>query len=992
MVTSTENSYAVIDCKSNFSFLEGASHPEELVAAAAALRLPALAITDRNGVYGIVRAHVAAKEHGVKLLIGATLAFPQQELVVLATSRQGYANLCRLISRLRQDYSKDETPWLTRNLLATYQNELLFLAKPPYDTALLPFLKDLAGERLWLVLQRLLQSDDQRLQQQAVAASRRFGCRLVAGNDVHYHTPRRQALQDVLTAIRHHTTVQTAGYRLFSNAERYLKSPAQMARLFEASPQAVNETLAIAERCHFSLDELRYIYPDEFLPPGETVDGYLRHLTLQGLQRRYPQGAPEKVRRQMENELKLIGSLKFADYFLTIHDIVTYACSRNILCQGRGSAANSTVCYLLGITSIDPVRMDLLFERFISAERGEPPDIDIDFEHERREEVIQYIYQRYGRERASLVAEVITYRTRSATAEVNKALGELADTPQAEKLIAEIKGFPRHLSTHVGGFVLTRDPLIENVPIENAAMADRTIIQWNKDDLDALGMLKVDVLGLGMLTCLRKCFEYLPAEKLTLANLPAEDPKVYDMICRADTIGVFQVESRAQMSMLPRLLPRTFHDLVVELAIVRPGPIVGKMIHPYLRRRRGEEKVSYPHPALQEILGKTYGVPLFQEQVMKIAIQVGGFNPGEADQLRRAMGIWRTSRSASMLSLAERLINGMKKNGLNQAQAEQIFKQIQSFGEFGFPESHSASFALLAYASAYMKCYYPAAFTCATLNSQPMGFYAAHTLIDDLKRHGGEVRPLDVNHSQWDCTLEANNVLRVGLRYMRGLHEKTGRRIEAEKQSRPFDSLEDFIARTAVSRVQASYLAAAGAFTSFKLSRREALWKLLALPFAESDLFGNDDFFQTTHAFKPLTPIETVNKDYLLAGHSTEAHPLGLFRDALNAHKVACIQAIDRCANGSKVRVAGMVIVRQRPPTAKGMVFLTLEDESGLINIAIRPEVYGQLEATVLGNAFLIVDGKLQRDGEAVSILASGTQGLSMLGEQFPAIRSRDFH
>jgi error-prone DNA polymerase len=794
-----------------------------------------------------------------------------------------------------------------------------------------------------------------------------------------------------------------------------------MVRLFRDRPDALVRTVEIAGASSFSLDELRYVYPDEFLPTGKTAQGYLEELAREGAARRYPGGVPAEVTRQIEHELRLIRELSFADYFLTIWDIVTYARSQGILCQGRGSAANSAVCYALGITAIDPVRMDLLFERFISAERGEPPDIDVDFEHERREEVIQYIYRRYGRERAGMVCEVISYRSRSALREVAKALGvpfaeatrlstayhrrdhgkvdaaflaEQGIDPRsfmAKKLIEiinQIKGFPRHISTHVGGFILTREPLVESVPIQNAAMENRTVIQWAKDDLARLGMLKVDILGLGILTAIRKCLGTI-GEPLTLATIPAEDPKVYDMICRADTVGVFQVESRAQMGMLPRLRPRTFHDLVIEVAIVRPGPIQGRMVHPFLRRRRGEEKVFYAHPKLEPILKKTCGVPLFQEQVMKIAMAVADFTPGEADELRRAMGIWRTRDSVKFGELREKLVGRMRNNGIAAEHALSIFHQIESFGEFGFPESHSASFALLVYASAYLKLYHPAAYAAALINSQPMGFYAPHSILDDARRHGVAVLPIDVTRSAWDLTIE-NGAIRLGFRLVRGMGEKAARRIEAERAKRPFESLEAFAARTGLNRGLLFHLASADAFRAFGIDRREAVWKLRALVTDGDDLHAGQPLPEPDVRFPELTDAETVTTDFAFTGTSTYAHPVSLLRDEMERLGVRRASELPKLPAGRKIRTGGLVIVRQSPPTARGMVFLTLEDETGFVNVAFRPDLYDRLRRTVSGEPFLVVEGILQRDGLATSLLASAAWGLPF--EAGLPDLSRNFH
>ncbi len=834
--------YAELWCKTNFSFLEGASHADELANRAAELGYHALAITDRNSLAGVVRAHQAAKTANLKLLIGSEITpIDGPPLVLIALNLAGYRNLSRLITRGRRAAEKGECR-LTVDDIAEHAGDLLAVIPSSRHVESVRGYADIFADRIYLAAAvHLGPCDDTDLDRVAQQA-RQWRLPVIATNQVHYHHPERRPLHDVLTAVRHHTTVANLGALRFSNGERYLKSPAQMGQAFARYPDAIRRTVEAADRCQFSLDELRYEYPEELCPAGKTPTSYLAELTWAGAHERYPTGILDKVRQLLERELTLIAELRYEAFFLTVWDLVVYARSRGILCQGRGSAANSAVCYCLGITSVDPERADLLFERFISKERNEAPDIDVDFEHERREEVFQYIYQKYGRERAGIVAEVITYQPRSAVRDVGKALGlsldavdRLAkaidwhsepaviaariqeaglapDAPSVRHLVelsGELLRFPRHLSQHVGGFVITGRPLSELVPIENAAMADRTVIEWDKDDLDALGILKVDCLSLGMLTAIRKCFDLIgpvPARridnyqltidnfqleekrgspivncqlsivncqctdsatpsppaplprrgegrKLTLATVPAEDPAVYDMICAADTIGVFQIESRAQMSMLPRLKPRCFYDLVVEVAIVRPGPIQGGMVHPFLKRRSGEEPVTYPHPIVEEVLSKTLGVPLFQEQVMRLAIVAAGFTPGEADQLRRAMGAWR--RHGTIDKYRDKFRAGLLARGFPSEFADQIYAQIAGFGEYGFPESHAASFALLAYVSAWLKCHYPAAFAAAIINSQPMGFYGSAQLIHDAQAHGVTVLPIDVNESDWDCTLEA---------------------------------------------------------------------------------------------------------------------------------------------------------------------------------------------------------------------------------------------
>jgi len=841
---------------------------------------------------------------------------------------------------------------------------------------------------------------------------------LVAAGDVHYHVPERRALHDVLTAVRHGTTVAAAGEYLFPNAQRYLKSPETMAALLADVPEAFRRTAEIADRCTFSLDELRYEYPEELAPPGQTPIEHLTRLTWAGARKRYPQGVPEKVRRLLEHELQLIEELHYEAYFLTVWDLVRFARRRGILCQGRGSAANSAVCYCLGITSVDPERMDVLFERFVSRERNEAPDIDVDFEHQRREEVLQYLYDKYGRERAGMTAEVITYRPRSAVRDVGKALGlsldrddalakrieRFHDEPelaqrcreaginpenqtgrQLVELVGQLVGFPRHLSQHTGGMVMTQGPLCELVPIENAAMPERTVIQWNKDDLDELGILKVDCLALGMLSAIRRCFQLVrqhEGRELTLANVPEGDREVYDMICRADTMGVFQIESRAQMSMLPRLRPRCFYDLVIEVAIVRPGPIQGNMVHPYLRRRNGQEAATYPNEAIRQVLGKTLGVPLFQEQAMRLAVVAAGFTPGEADQLRRAMGAWR--RPGLIDQFRKKLLGGMRANGFSEQYAEAVFTQIRGFGDYGFPESHAASFALLVYVSAWLKYHYPAAFTCALLNSQPMGFYAPAQLVRNVREHGVEVLPVDVNHSDCDCTLEsaakppaaAPWALRLGLNMLHGLASAHAEQIQRARGSRPFRSLEDFSRRTGLGRAVLSRLAKAGAFGSLELDRREALWHALDQDQEELPLFDGLD--STGHVDLPkLSAAEEVLADYRSTGLSLQAHPLEFMRAELDALNVLPAGRLATWPNGKPVRVAGLVLVRQRPGTAKGITFVTLEDETGTANLIIRPAIWKRYRQAALGATLLLASGMLQRQGDVIHVLTTKLENLS---------------
>ncbi len=1286
--------YAELHCRTNFSFLRGASHPEELVARAAELGYEALAVTDRNSLAGVVRMHRAAREHNLKLIIGAEITpVDAPPIALYAPTRTAYGRLCRLITEGRRRARKGEC-LLRFEDIAELDREWIGIVFPvpgrrcDFESVSGAY-RDVFGERLYLGAETGYGADDARRLAGLAEFSRRTGVPLVAANDVHYHVPERRFLQDVLTCIRKHCTLETAGARLFANAERHLKAPREMARLFAAYPRAIRHTVEIARRCAFRLDELRYEYPQEICPAGRTPTEYLSELTWQGARRRFPNGVTPRVRAQIEHELALIAELGYEPYFLTVWDIVRFARSRGILCQGRGSAANSAVCYCLEITAVDPDRIDVLFERFVSRERNEPPDIDVDFEHERREEVFQYIYNKYGRDRAGIVAEVITYRPRSAVREVGKALGLSPDrvdrlarahewwdrTPAAEdrlreaglnpndysvrclrRLVEQILRFPRHLSQHVGGFVITRGPLCEVVPIENAAMPDRTFIEWDKDDIDALGMLKVDCLALGMLTAIRKCLALInegpreggtkgardrgiegrreegregprdqgikgprgggtegrrgggeasgyrerscshendaslqgnennvwnqhvsgsdrlaegnrtgqaglppyseisglgtirpdhtdatsrgvdPIEyrrglcprhppgvhtipsycprltsrtsdtvdsgrtvelheantshqqlgsgdgscsagspsqhrtketvasysslsslgpsvprslhpffppslgpsvppsllssvprsldpliprslgpsvppSLALHTIPPEDPAVYDMISRADTVGVFQIESRAQMSMLPRLRPRNFYDLVIEVAIVRPGPIQGKMVHPYLRRRNGEEPVVYPTPEIEAVLAKTLGVPLFQEQAIRLAVVAAGFTPGEADQLRRTMGAW--GRTGSIERFQRRLVDGMMARGLSREFAEHVFEQIAGFSGYGFPESHAASFALLVYVSAWLKRYHPAAFTAAILNSQPMGFYAPAQLVRDARQHGVQVRPVDVNWSGYDCGLEDTKArehegregskdrgiegpgergpaLRLGMRLVKGISRENVAGIEPARRGGPFTSVLDVWRRAGVSRAVLARLAAADAFRSLGLDRRQALWQVLAI---DEDL----PLFvglvpEEPNPLLPALPIEQqVVQDYEAIGLSLTAHPIGLLRSGLRHEGVFSAEQLAGARHGQNVKVAGLVLVRQRPLTAGGTVFITLEDETGIANLVVRPAIFERDRRAARSAIALIAEGRVEQQGQVVHVQ---THRLRELCESPGRLRrmSRDFH
>ena len=1024
--------YAELEVTSNFSFLRGASHPEELVIAAQALGLQALGIADRNSLAGVVRAHVAAKRCGLKLLVGARLV-PEDgpQVICYPTDRAAYGRLCRLLTLGKRRAAKGDCRFSFAELQDHGEGQVLIVV-PPEDPAegsgCARFQQQLAElgwrfpGRCFLAAQMLYRGDDRRRLAALAELASAAATPLVATNDVRLHEPGRKALLDVVTCIRAHCTIDQAGFRLQANAERHLKPPAEITRLFRGCPEAVARSAEIAGLCHFSLDELRYEYPDEITSEGRTPQEELTHLAWRGAAERYPPGLypggiPKKVSKAVAHELALIAELGYAPYFLTVHDLVRFARAHDILCQGRGSAANSAVCYCLGVTSVDPARVDLLFERFVSAERNEPPDIDVDFEHERREEVIQYIYDKYGRERAGLAATVIRYRSRSAVREVGKAMGLSADCvatlaetiwgwssegvddahvrelgldPADHRLgltlalTRELIGFPRHLSQHVGGFVMTRGPLNELVPIENAAMADRTVIEWDKDDLDALGMLKVDVLALGMLTCLHKGFDLLRrhyGRVFDLATVPAEDPAVYDMLCKADSLGVFQVESRAQMTMLPRLKPRNFYDLVIEVAIVRPGPIQGDMVHPYLRRRNGEEPVTYPSEALREVLDKTKGVPLFQEQAMRIAIVAAGFTPSEADRLRRAMATFRNV--GTIHTFREKLIEGMAARGYERDFAERCFQQIEGFGSYGFPESHAASFALLVYVSAWLKCHYPAVFACALLNSQPLGFYAPAQIVRDAREHGVEVRPVDVNLSDWDCTLEpvapsdkspGGMALRLGFRQIKGLHLDAAETLIARRGNGYADPLALW-RRAALPGRALEVLARADAFRSQGLDRREALWAVKGLAEPPLPLFaaaGEEDRGPEPPVALPAMALsEHVVDDYASLRLSLKAHPVSFLRTQLAREGMIPAARLLDMKDGRALKVAGLVLVRQRPGSAKGVIFATLEDETGIANVVVWPDIFQRYRGIVLKASLLGVHGRLQREGLVIHVVAT---------------------
>jgi len=1014
--------YVELGVSSPFSFLRGASDAIELVLAALGHGMDAIGIADRNTLAGVVRMHSACKGAGLKPLIGCRLDLTDApSLLAYPCHREGYGRLSRLLSLGKMRAPKGECE-LTLEDVAAYQEGIAFIAWPSDDCdafeAELPRLRNAIPSLRYVAASWLYRGDDAARIERLHRLARKHGCTILATNDVHYHGADRRPLQDVVTCIREKVTIATAGYLLNPNAERHLKSPDEMAQLFARWPHAIAATREFTDALNFSLDELRYEYPRETVPDGRTPQQYLEVLTWTGAAGRWPKGIPAKVLGQLKHELALIERLDFARYFLTVHDIVAFARSLDppILCQGRGSAANSAVCYCLGITAVDPATSDLLFERFISEERREPPDIDVDFEHERREEVIQHIYAKYGRDRAGIAATVIHYRPRSAIREVGKVMGlsedvtaalastiwghmeaELEDARANDagldlsdphlrrtvKLAEQLIGMPRHLSQHVGGFILTERPLTETVPIGNGAMEDRTFIEWDKDDIDELGILKIDVLALGMLTCIRKCFDLIEehhGERWELATIPQEVPEVYDMLCRGDSLGVFQVESRAQMNMLPRLKPRCFYDLVIEVAIVRPGPIQGDMVHPYLKRRSGKEPLTFPCPdpdhgppdELERILKRTLGVPVFQEQAMKIALDAAKFSSEEANQLRKAMATFRSKGNIELLQ--EKMVGRMVERGYDPDFAQRCFDQIKGFGEYGFPESHAASFAHLVYVSSWLKWKYPAAFAAALLNSQPMGFYAPAQIVRDAREHGVEVREIDVNMSDWDCTLE-DGAMRLGLRQIDGLQRDAGDRLVAKQ---PYASVEELRRRGGVPVHAIQRLAAADAFRSMGLDRRAALWDSRALKqtpdlplFAYAE--ARDEGLESEPAQLPVMPLsEHVVNDYQTIRLSLKAHPMGFLRDHYAARKFVTADELKTIRDGKRLSIAGLVLIRQRPGSAKGVVFITIEDETGVANLVIWPDVFEKQRKIVMGARLMAVHGVIQRDedGGVIHVVA----------------------
>lgn len=1040
-------SYAELHCKTNFSFLQGASHPDELVARAAELGYRALAITDRASVAGVVRAFGHARDLNFPIIVGAEVQ-PQggPPVVLWATDRAAYGRLSRLLSLGRMRGPKGTCLLQWEDLHAAAEGLLAGMVVPRgamahrqggHDqrptTQMLGLFRDCFSDRAYLLCELHRGVDDAGWGEELSRISRQSTIPLVAAGDVHYHTAERMLVHDCVTAIGLGTTIEQLRAQRFANSQRHLRSLPDLRKIYRTVPSALAGTLEIADRCTFRLDELRYEYPEELAPAGMTPLDYLKRLAWQGAKQRWPGGVPTPVVEALRHEFTLITELRYEAYFLTVWDLVRFARQRGILCQGRGSAANSVVCYCLGITSVDPERTEVLFERFISRERNEAPDIDVDFEHQRREEVLQYLYEKYGRQRAGLTAAVVTYRLRSAVREVGKSLGMSADLidslaklagshgsledlesriddagldPQSDLgqrflfLVRSLVGFPRHLSQHSGGMVITRGDLSELCPIENAAMADRTVIQWDKDDLEELGILKIDVLALGMLSALQRSFDLIHqhhGKHLTLATIPPSDSATYDMICQADTMGVFQIESRAQMSMLPRLRPRCYYDLVIEVAIVRPGPIQGNMVHPFLKARQNPASVVYPNKAIRDVLQRTLGVPIFQEQAMRLAVVAAGFTPGEADQLRRAMAAWR--RPGVIEQFRTKLMDGMAAKGFSAEFAQQVFHQIKGFGEYGFPESHAASFALLVYASAYIKCHYPEVFCAALLNSQPMGFYAPSQLIADARRHDVVVLPADVNRSDWDCSLErdANDKLavRLGLRLIRGLPTAAAERLlQNRDQQGPFADQADLNRRLRLGPAVLACLADADALRSMSANRRAALWESLAQdePAIDLPLLSQQDTDEAPpETLVPPTLQEDVYADYGATGLSLRGHPLGFYRQHLTELQCVTASQLADLRDGRRVRVGGLVMLRQRPATAKGITFVTLEDETGAVNLVIFPDVWRRFYKTAQTHQAWLVDGQLENRQGVIHVVVGNLQPLPGQADELP-LQPRNFH
>jgi error-prone DNA polymerase len=1032
--------YAELRCVSSFTFLRGASQPEVLVERAHQLGYSALAITDECSLAGVVRAHVAAKAQGLKLLVGSQflvdwgIDFAEGccpfVLTVLACNRNGYGNLSQFITKLRRNADKGTYQLDIHEVSGLELVDCVVLASPqrmadsPALLMLATWLLEHFMGRCWIAVEQPRLLSDEAWLYRLRKMSEMSAIPLVASGDVHLHARSRKPLQDVMTAIRLGKPITECGLDLQENGERHLRTRLRLAQVFP--PALLAETLRVADRCNFSLDELRYEYPAEVIPAGETPSSYLRRITYEGAGRRWPGGLPAKVQLQIEYELNLIGELRYEHYFLTVADIVRFARSRQILCQGRGSAANSVVCYCVGVTEVDPARMNVLFERFISKERNEPPDIDIDFEHERREEVLQYLYERYGRARCAITGVVTCYRPKSAIRDVGKALGFApgvldglakghtwwdgkrvqperlaeaglsAEDLQVQQLMAltdQLIGFPRHLSQHTGGMVLTEGPLSRVVPIENAAMADRTVIQWDKDDLDALGILKVDCLALGMLTAIRKALTFVSDRKgylFELQDIPAEDPATYDMVCKGDTVGVFQIESRAQMGMLPRMKPRCFYDLVIEVAIVRPGPIVGNMVHPYLRRRQSKEPVTFPKPELEAVLGRTLGVPIFQEQVMHLVMVAAGFTPGEADQLRRTMAAWK--RKGGLHRYYEKIVDGMAARGYDREFAETIYRQIHGFSEYGFPESHAASFALLVYASSWLKCHHPAEFLAAILNSQPMGFYSPSQLVQDAKRHDVAVRPVDVMYSDEDCTLEGlphPPAVRLGLRLVKGLSSDAADRIVRARRQQPFDNAEDLARRAGLDQGDMKLLAAADAMTSVAGHRRQQVWESAAWrqpPALLSEAAFDEELLELCAAPEG----DEIVFDYASTGLTLRRHPLALLRPLLAERKLLSATDLHDLPDGRLVRACGIVTLRQQPETANGTVFVSLEDETGSVQVICWRRLRDRQRDVLLGARLMAVYGRWQKEGEVRNVIAGRLVDLTPLLGRLSTV-SRDF-
>jgi len=1021
--------YTELQVTSNFSFLRGGSHPEELVDQAELLNYNAIAITDRNTLAGVVRAHAAARGRDLRIIIGCRLELLDgSPLLAYPTNHSAYTRLCSLLSEGNLRAEKGECH-LYKADVYKYAEGMKFIVIPPvtlnasfeFDITFCNCLEEYRqqfGKELYLAVNRSYLANDAKRLFRLAQLSEQLSIPMVAANDVHYHTPERRELQDVLTCIREKCTIQNAGFKLYQNAERYLKPETEMERLFAHYPEAIKRTQELKAACQFSLDELNYQYPEEITTEGRSPNEELVRLTWEGAHERFSGRVPDSVKKIIEMELEFIERKDYASYFLTVYDYVREANERKILCQGRGSAANSVVCYCLGITAVDPSKFKLLFARFMSDARNEPPDIDVDFEHERREEIMQYIYNKYGRDRAGIVATVTQVHWKGAIRDVGKVMGLSTDAigvlsksayefteewfegnattsegfdandPHLRKVLEitnEYIGFPRQLGQHTGGFVITRGKLTELCPVMNARMADRTNIEWNKDDIETLGFMKVDVLALGMLTCIRKAFDLAEQHyglKLTLANIPQDDPKVYDMITHADTIGVFQIESRAQMSMLPRLKPTCFYDLVIEVAIVRPGPIQGDMVHPYLRRREGKEPIEYPSQELKEILGRTLGVPLFQEQAMEIAIVAAGFTPAEADGLRRSMATFKAKGKVS--DWEKKLITGMVSNGYEEIFARKVFRQLEGFGSYGFPESHAASFALLVYISSWIKCYYPDIFAASLLNSQPMGFYQPAQLVGDARKHGVEVRPVDVNHSVWDNTLEVQQTgnyfaLRLGFRQVKGIKEEEINLLLSAR-NKQFMSIQSIL-KTGVSVATLERLADADTFRSIGLDRRQALWDVSALQSAPDGMFSEQqDESEDQRAHLPQMQLsEHVFQDYATTSLSLKAHPVSFVREQLSLFDVTHTDSLKKLQDGMNVKVAGLVLVRQRPSTANGILFITLEDETGVANLVVFSKLFEQYRKEILSSRLLMVEGKVQIEGEVIHVVVKRCMDMSGL-------------